>query len=379
LADTDLTPLWRLNPTVSRRTSDAIAEALALDPADRPASVVVLLDRLGIDREGLDLAGVDQDAEPDRSAGADEAATQVVASRGRPEGLATADLVATEVLADAAAAPVPATTTAGADHLPPPGEDPSWRPADPARRADPAPPAEPRTVAAHVAASDDPAARPGARSAGAPPAGSWVVPAPTAPAQPVPAGPTPAPHRRATDPQPPALLGTPAGRRWVTLPLAAAAIGLCSAQPVTLTFVLGVVIAPILATVGDVLAQPERSPAWAPLWWLRNVAVGFVRSLGSLVVLAIGLCLWFGTDAFDALAPAAPWVLRVTGMATGAILATSIARGGQGFRSHVAIDALTRRVCPRGTVTVAAVVVVLVGVALAAAGLAFQPEAYPLG
>jgi hypothetical protein len=49
----ELPALWRINPTVSRRTSDAVGAALALDPAARPATVAVLLDRLGIAVEGL--------------------------------------------------------------------------------------------------------------------------------------------------------------------------------------------------------------------------------------------------------------------------------------------------------------------------------------
>jgi len=47
---------------VSRRTSDAVAEALALDPGARPASVTDLLDRLGVDRTGLDLVALRDEA-----------------------------------------------------------------------------------------------------------------------------------------------------------------------------------------------------------------------------------------------------------------------------------------------------------------------------
>jgi hypothetical protein len=169
------------------------------------------------------------------------------------------------------------------------------------------------------------------------------------------------------------------GRGWLTLPIGLAGIALASAQPATVTLLIGLGVAPLLATAGDRVLRPHRNPAWMVSWWLRNLAVGAVRSLGAIIVLAVGLCLWLGTDAFDALAPAAPWVLRATGVAAGWILALSVGRGGPGFRSHVALDALTIRLMPKGRPTVAAGVVVLVCVALTAAGIWFRPEAWPFG
>ena len=65
-------------------------------------------------------------------------------------------------------------------------------------------------------------------------------------------------------------------------------------------------------------------------------------------------------------------------MVAAGVLALSIGRGGPGFRSHVALDALTRKVLPRGRPTVPALVLGLVCLGVAAAGLAFQPEAWPL-
>ncbi len=358
----DLPPLWRINPTVSRRTSEAVAAALALDPLARPASVGVLLDRLGIAVEGLgapDLVDLRDDPAPPPS--------------------------------DPAPVPVPTTdavpSDAGTEYGP--GVDAigrSPRPGVPDDRRGSRPTGgqvddQVETTTTARAAADGSTAAPALAGIG-PAGGSWVVPAPAEPAE------RTARPPRARDPRPVPLSPqerlhlasgvVPAGRRWVTLPLALAAVALASAQPATLIVLLGLGVAPVLATVGDRVLQPHRAPAWWPLWWVRNVALGLVRSLGALLVLAIGLCLWFGTDAFDAFASAGPWVLRATGLVAGAILALSIGRGGPGFRSQVALDALTRRLVPRGRPTLPAGVLLLVCLGIAAAGLAFQPEAWPL-
>ncbi len=352
-----LTPLWRLNPTVSRRTSDAVTAALALDPAERPPSVTDLIDRLGVDRGHLDLVAPDDADEADE---ADEALIDltVAPTVAVGSGPSRAPLLQKRPAPPAhppRPAPFAPTSTVRADDR----SGTSWRPVDvPAA-------ARPDEVRTEMVA---------------PQHGSWVVPAPTE-ADAVAPRPAPAPHPdpRQEVPAGGEPGGAVGGRRWVTVPLGLAAVALTSAQPVTLTLVLGLVVAPLLATVGDVLAQPDRSPAWAPLWWMRNVGVGLVRSLGALVVLAIGVCLWFGADAFDALRDLGPWVLRLTGVASASLLVLSMARGGAGFRSDVALDALARRVVPRGRPTVAAAVVILVGGAVAAAGLALQPEPWPLG
>jgi serine/threonine protein kinase len=352
-----LAPLWRINPTVSRRTSDAVADALALDPAARPASVAVLLDRLGLAVEGLgapDLVDLRDDptADPlpeDRPTeyGPD---VDAIGRSPRSDGSdGVADRATEVVRLDKATEIV---------------------------RPDP--------PSARVTAALAPAEPGGPALAGiGPVGGSWVVPAPVddPPAR------TARPPR-AREPRPAPLspeerldlaAGTvPAGRRWVTVPLAVAAMALASASPVPLVALVGLGVAPVLATVGDRILQPHRNPAWWPLWWARNVALGLVRALGALLVLAIGLCLWFGTDAFEAFDAAGPWVLRATGLAAGGILALSIGRGGPGFRSHVALDAVARRLLPRGRPTMAAGVLLLVCLGATAAGLAFQPEAWPL-
>jgi serine/threonine-protein kinase len=341
----DLAPLWRINPTVSRRTSDAVAAALDLDPHARPASVAVLLERLGITVEGLgapdlvdlrdEIRPIDPPRSPDRDLPEDGATEYVapvdaIGRSPRREGLAGSE--------DVGAHPTEAVlaTTAG------------------------------------------PAAAPMA---------SWVVPAPVVDDTPAPGRTARAPRVRLAraeriDPDQRAALAAgdvPAGRRWLTVPLGAAAVALASAQPATIVALLGLGVAPVLATVGDVVMQPSRNPLWWPLWWARNVALGLVRSLGALVVLAIGLCLWFGTDAFEGLSSASPYVLRGTGLVAGGILALSIGRGGPGFRSHLALDALTRRLLPRGRPTMASAIVGVVALAVVAAGLAFRPEAWPLG
>ncbi|HEV7720618.1 MAG TPA: serine/threonine-protein kinase [Iamia sp.] len=413
----DLPPLWRINPTVSRRTSDAVAAALALDPAARPATVAVLLDRLGIAVEGLGA--------PDLVDLRDDPTTP-------PNGPArpSPDVVpATEVVEPAGAPPVAAAVAGDPDA---PTVGPPDVPTDVVREYGPGvdaigrsprlgvpDAARPRDAGERVtemsskrAGGDDPATEvvspipsiPSIRStpslakvdtagpalAGVGPVGgSWVVPAPV----PVSVGDDAEhpvrrlwPRERAVRPEPLspgerldlAAGAVPGGRRWVTLPLGLAATALASAQPATLVVILGLGAAPVLATVGDRVLQPHRNPAWWPLWWVRNVALGVVRSLGALLVLAVGLCLWFGTDAFDSLDAAGPWVLRATGLVAAGILALSIARGGPGFRSHVALDAVTRRLLPRGRPTLPSVVLLLVCIGVVAAGLAFQPEAWPL-
>jgi hypothetical protein len=170
----------------------------------------------------------------------------------------------------------------------------------------------------------------------------------------------------------------PAGRAWLTIPLAAAAIALASAQPVTITLLLGLVVAPVLATVGDRLLRRHRRSAWVLPWGMRNLAVAAGRSVVPLLVLLVGLGLWALVDAVGALAPAGPWVLRATGVATGWILVSSIGHGSPTFHSHVAIDALAVRLLPKGRPTRELAVVWLVCVAGVAAGLAFQPEPWPI-
>lgn len=354
----DLAPLWRINPTVSRRTSAAVADALALDPADRPATVAVLLDRLGIAVEGLgapDLVDLRDDPttppeppDPPRDDLPEDPPTEYgpdVDAIGRSPRADSGDPVADE-----------ATEVV--------------RPDPPSAR-----------VTAALAPDGGPALA-GIGPVGGEALGSWVVPAPvdegrerTAP-----------PRTRAPRPAPLsaeerldlAAGAVPAGRRWVTVPLATAAVALASASPVPVVALLGIGVAPVLATVGDRILQPHRNPAWWPLWWVRNVALGLVRSLGALLVVAIGLCLWFGTDAFEAFDAVGSWVLRATGVVAGGILALSIGRGGPGFRSHVAIDAIARKLLPQGRPTVPAGVLLLVCLGVVAAGLAFQPEAWPL-
>lgn len=170
----------------------------------------------------------------------------------------------------------------------------------------------------------------------------------------------------------------PTRRRWITLPLAAAAVAFASAEPVVLVPVLGLVGGPALATVGDALAQPERHQAWALAWWARNVAIGAARSLGGLVVLAVTLCLWFGTQAIDLLEPTGPWALRLGGGLAAVLVVSSIGRGGPKYRSDLTLDAAVARLLPGGRPTVPAAVTVLVAVAVACVGLLLRPEAWPI-
>ena len=170
----------------------------------------------------------------------------------------------------------------------------------------------------------------------------------------------------------------PTGRRWVTVPVALAAVAVASAEPVVGVLGLGLVGGPALATLGDALAQPQRNQAWTVAWWFRNLGVGLVRSLGGLVVLAVTVCLWFGARAVALLEPAAPWTLRLGGGLAGALVVMAIGRGGPGYRAEVTLDAVVARLVPRGRPTVAAAVTVLVCVAVACLALLLRPEAWPI-
>lgn len=301
LAGSEPAAVWRVNPTVRREVSDAVADALALDPGDRPADVPALLARLGV----VPAADAVDDA---------DGPTIDVADR------------ATEVLDEPGPEPVSAT-------------EPEVR-------------------------------------------RSWVVPAPAADRAPGPAGPPPAPVGWAPAPVAwePVAPGPvrPARRGLVALPLGALAVALAVAQPVTMTFVLGLIVAPTLATIGDRVQQPHRHLALLPTWWCRNLLVALPRTIGPAVVLGIGVGAWAVADAIEFLNAAAPWLLRATGVATGWLLAAAIGRGGRRFRSDLAVDRLTTRLVPDGRVTVVTFVFLLVVAGLVAGLLAFQPEAWPL-
>jgi serine/threonine-protein kinase len=313
----DITPLWRVNPTVSRRVSDAVTAALALDPEDRPASVAALLARLGVDPA---------------EAGLSVAAVPVVVAAGDP---------VTEVDRGA-----DGWVDAGGDER---TDDLSWRPS------------------LIVARPSRPASEPtGAPLAATAPVAQVAPVAPAAQVAPAaPAAPVVHPWSRP-------------GRRWVTWPLGLAAVSLASCQPVGVTLALGLGIGPALATAGDLLLRRDRHPAWAAWWWARNVLTGAARLVGPLLVLAIGLAAWWVTDTVSFLSGAAPWVLRVTGGLCGWMVASSFGRGSPRFRTDVALDALTVRLAPRGRPSLQGVVLLLVCAAMVAAGLWFEPEAWPL-
>lgn len=373
--------LWRVNPTVSRRVSDAVGAALALEPGDRPATVGGLLDRLGVPTDDLDLRDRPPAAPAPDELATIEAALGVPVVAVGPDGVGPdgagpdGGTVPVAPAEDPPAGPVPDRSLAIDD------EDPDHRetaaragvPTDgPGRPAGAGHP----TTAGSAPPADGAGARPRIRPA------SHVVPAPHLPGRRpgVPGGSPLAPLAgRAPDRLAGPAGGPLRGRAWVTIPLGVAGTALASAQPATVTLVIGLVVAPLLATVGDHLHRPDRHPGWAVGWWARNLLIGLVRSLAPLALLAFGLLLWYGTEAFDALAAAAPWVLRATGVAAGGLMCLSVGRGGTGFRSPLALDALARRLVPSGRPTLPAFVLVVACVALAAAGLWFQPEAWPLG
>lgn len=374
----DLDPLWRVNPTVSRRVSDALAAALALDPEGRPPTVRRLLDQMGVATDGLDMA---DEAEADGPGGPTSPMPGSTSLRpvappdadGRALRPADPDVPTEHVLARA-----PAPT-------PGPGPAPELRPGAPEDRADPSDPdgatevLAPRSSLRPAGHGRTRARPPDADGSGPGPPRAAVRPA----AHVVPA-PLPAPAAAPDGPAAlPVQLGGPtgplAGRAWLTLPLGLAALALASAQPLPMTLVLALGVGPVLATWGDRVLQPHRSRGWMLGWWLRNLGVGVVRALGAVIVLGVGIGLWYLTQAITAFEGAGPWVLRATGVAAAGIVCLSLRRGGPGFRSNLALDALARRLMPRGALTMAAGVVLVVAVALGAVGLWFQPEAWPLG
>lgn len=341
-AGTPLVPLWRANAQVSRATSNVVDEALALEREARPASTAVLLGRLGLAVEVLgspDLVDLRDDPlapPPVRAPWA-----PIEAPPGRPATVARGG----DRLSDAARRLL-------ADDLPP------WRP--------PLVPA-----AATVALVVPVVARSGR---------TFPVP--------VPVGPTTTSRlpwlgvhsRTALTPAERLELArtVPEGRRWVTVPLGIGVMALASARPAGLVALLVLAVAPVLATVGDRALGPERAVLWLPVWWARNLVISTMRSIGALILVFLGTCLWFGADAYAALAPVAPWVVRGTGVLAGGLLGLSIGRGGDGFRSHLGLDAVARLLMPRGRLSIAATLLMAVGLGLAALGLTLDPTVWPL-
>ncbi len=421
-------PLWRVNPTVSRRVSEAVGAALALDADDRPPTVRDLLDRLGVATDDLDLhdppdpdrprgaapgpqaigdpAPAERPAEPPAvspwpttglPARADERAgvgpdgpQRAGADRGGPDGAGLDG--ATRAVGDGGPGAPDIGVGDGAGPEGPThqvahgvtdqGDDPGWRPPDDRL----APRAVDRVTdrAAGSATTVPAPARPAAPERGGHgrrptvrPA-SHVVPAPDEARHPASVGPAGGSPFGVAPPHQAGAAGSPHGRAWVTVPLGLGATALASAQPVTVPLVIGLLVAPLLATAGDRVLRPHRSAGWMPGWWLRNLVVGALRAVGPILVLGVGLGLWWGSETYDALAVAGPWVLRATGIGAGGLLCLSAGRGGPRFRSHLALDALARRLLPHGRLTVPAGVLLVVGLGLAAAGLWFQPEAWPL-
>lgn len=419
-----LTPLWRVNASVSRDVSAAIECALELEPDARPASVRTLLERLGVDASDLDLADEELDAEPDAAEepfglrpfdqdGADWAGDRSDRGASDAMGSAPASTAAPASMPGSSVGDGPDADRSVAARA---REEPevSWRPPTgsggpsaanggaarsrgrqangPGRSsvgADPWTTVAPATTAVPPRPADPP---PAVARLGAGP--NYLVPDPghgRGSVGPMPVAPADQAHRDGRFDRPAAQVvapfahqplpggASPPGRPWLTVPLGLAVTALASAQPATIVLALGLGAAPLLATAGDRLLRRGRNPAWIVPWWARNLGVAVVRSLGALVILAIGLLLWSGTEIFESLAPAGQWVLRATGVAAGGILALSVGRGGPGFRSHVALDALTVKLMPRGRVSIAVVVVGLVCLAVVATCLWFEPEAWPLG
>lgn len=229
--------------------------------------------------------------------------------------------------------------------------------------------------------------RPGAPAA-APPAAPVLVPRPPvldrrmAPVRP----PSGVPGRA-----PGGVGPVPAGRWKVTVPVAAALVSLASASVVPVLVFVILVVAPLLATWGDLVVHDHRrrsgqswrrwhqwSPsAVAPVRALRNVGASVVRAVPAIAVAAVTVVAGVLTRdpglhvAHDAL-------VRIGGALAAALVLWPLARGMARFRSGIGIDrGLTWFMDGRGRLLQAGWILWVVAVGLTAAGLWLSPEVWP--
>ncbi len=338
-----------LVPGVPKLLSDGVLDGLELQPAHRPASARAFLDRLGLN--GLDAGARSRLADASRAVVAGHATTPIGVSADQtdPQG----GRPPTEVSLSSAA------------------------------------PALPTRAATHVAG---PAYESGATVVAA---GPSVVGASSA-FHAAPLGPRPGPDL-ATSPRaravPPVVGPHPRGRRWLTFAAGGAALALASSTPVLVTAVLSLVVLPVLATVGDVVAHRHRQSvglarrAWqratpgavVPLHLVRNVLMSAMRSvpayaLGALALLGAHLA---GGNASLGFVRSA--VLRVGGALVAAMVVIPARADARGFRSGTGLQhVLSGLLTEDGRVGVRGWAVVLTCGAAAAGGLWLRPDIWPL-
>jgi hypothetical protein len=166
-----------------------------------------------------------------------------------------------------------------------------------------------------------------------------------------------------------------------------------SAAPVLVTAVVVVLVLPLLATVGDAVAQRLRAEhgmgggwaaqrmapgALAPVRFVANAVRSVVRAspvIGLGVVLIAG---WYGLDRLSTPRSATDLALRATGVVVvGALIAAS-RHGSRRFRTGLGIDELVVRLVPEGRTTERVVVIWLVATFVVAGALWLSPSPFPL-
>ncbi|CAN5873452.1 hypothetical protein BH23ACT2_BH23ACT2_25060 [soil metagenome] len=403
-----------LNPATSKALSDAILDGLELEPGHRPQDLDAFLARLGVRRLPEGPRSILLDAVPDPE-------------RADPDGRpANARALAPGVAAGAAGAGAAVgalAAYAGGGTPQPEGPEPATGATEVVPREGP----EPATGATEVVPRPRPAEQPGTapgtvpatrnadatRSPGPGPAGDPDLTRPTDPpdrtrfggddnatavAGPPPgrAGGPDAPPGLGRDPDPRLRLAVGPhrpGRRKLTYPLLAVALATGSAAPVLVTAIVVVLVLPVLATVGDSVAQRLRaehgvgggwaeqrmSPgALAPARLVRNLVRSVVRASPVIGLGAVLIAGWYGLERLSVPRGATDLALRVTGVVVvGALIAAS-RHGSRGFRTGLGIDELVARVVPDGRTTERVVVIWVVTIFVVAGAIWLSPSPFPL-
>lgn len=206
-----------------------------------------------------------------------------------------------------------------------------------ATRQNVAPPADPRSLDATVAAQ-----LPSPKG----------TPLPATPSVPPQVAPLRKPGFASWHDGSPPVVGPPERwRGWVTWPAGIICVALSSAAPVLITGVLSVVLLPFVATWGDVIvhshrqrtgAQRRRWHAWSvnaivPIRVLRNMCVALLRAMPSIGVVAIGFVAERAILDSGAQRLWPDLVVRVTGMFAALLLLVPARGGGRTFRSDLGI------------------------------------------
>jgi hypothetical protein len=166
-----------------------------------------------------------------------------------------------------------------------------------------------------------------------------------------------------------------------------------SAAPVLVTAVVVVLILPLLATLGDAVAQRFRAEhgmgggwaarrmapgALAPVRFVANVVRSVVRASPVIGLGAVLIAGWYGLDRLSVPRSMTDLALRATGVVVvGALIAAS-RHGSRRFRTGLGVDELVLRLIPGGRTTERVVVIWLVATFVVAGALWLSPSPFPL-